>query len=128
MHSLSDLQDEQLIRILEKAFLSLETDPSLQKQFAEGDEFSVMIMHPSVLAFTLSFKEEKLHWKIGTDMENPSMTWKEKRHFLEWLEGKRGIMKLFFSNKFTMQGRPPKWANSINAPLRKYISENVLGK
>lgn len=128
MNSLSDLQDEQLIPVLEKAFLSLEHDPSLKNQFAEGDEFSILVMQPTVLAFRLLYENGKLHWKIGADMEKPHMSWKEKRHFIEWLEGKRGIMKLLFSNKFTMQGRPPSWANAMNTPLRKYISEHVLTK
>lgn len=126
MHSLKDLQDEQLIPILKSAYLSLEHDASIRAQMKEGDKFSIIIMQPSVIAFTVSFSENILSWKIGTDAECATITWKEKKHYLEWLEGKRGILKLVMLKKFKLQGKVPVWANGCYQQLRKYVAENVL--
>jgi len=126
MHSLKDLQDDHLLSVLESAYLSVQADETVASQFKNGDVFSVMVLNPTVIAFTVSFSENNLHWKIGTDGECPSIIWKEKKHFLEWLEGKRGILKLVMMQKFKVHGKIPAWVNALNLPLRKYISEKVL--
>lgn len=121
MQTLKNLDHQQLLNVFEDAHLSLNDHDPIMKRIHEGDAFNILIMSSPVIGFTIQVVEGKITWKMGTEDHHPSIIWKEMKHYLEWLEGKRGIMKLIFIRMVKYQGSVPGWASLMTVPLREYI-------
>lgn len=128
MQSLKELAEPQLLTCLEKMHLHLNEVEGVTKMFKEGDIVSILVMSPTIIGFTLSVDHGVLKFRIGVDEEHPKMVWKEKGHYLEWLEGKRGMMKLMVLRRVKFIGGVPGWVSVIAQPLRDFVQSEILKK
>lgn len=128
MQSLKELAEPQLLACLEKMHLHLNEVEGVSKMFKDSDIVSILIMSPTIIGFTLSVDHGKLKFRIGVDEAHPKMVWKEKGHYLEWLEGKRGMMKLMVLRRVKFVGGVPGWVSVIAQPLRDFVQSEVLKK
>lgn len=128
MQSLKELPEPLLIQALEKMHLHLNQTETVSKFFREGDVVSFLIMSPTIIGFTLCIRDGQLRFKIGGDENHPKMIWKETGHYLEWLEGKRGMMKMMVLRQVKIQGGVPGWVSMMTEPLRQYVRTELLKK
>lgn len=122
INSLKELNAEQLLNLLESACDQLNRDNQLKSRLKPGDRLSVLITNPSVIGFTLTVESGELKWSMTIPETGPRITWKEQAHFLEWLEGKRGLMKLLMLRRVRMDGKVPGWFSVMIEPLRSAVT------
>ncbi|NUQ82601.1 MAG: hypothetical protein HUU10_13390 [Bacteroidetes bacterium] len=122
INSLKELNPEQLLSLLESACDQLNRNEQLKSRLKPGDRLSVLITNPTVIGFTLSVGSGGLKWSMNIPESGPRITWKEQSHFLEWLEGKRGLMKLLMLRRVRMDGKVPGWFSVMIEPLRSAVA------